>query len=325
MKGRDRRRCRPGAGLRRRLFLLSALGAPLAAGAVLGRYIWVQTARAVHPAPADDQATLRRYPFAAATEEVCFTSTDGVSLAGWFIPAPEAHGPTIVLLPGYNQGRAGLLPHAGYLHDAGCHVLIVDFRGTGRSGGAAFTFGMKEARDVQGAVSYLLSRPDVDPAQIGLLGLSYGAAIGLLAMAEDRRIRAMAAESAFASLTGMIQLNFRRYSRLPRFPFAYLIVFVMEHRLGGSVAAVNPRQAVAAIGGRPLLFIDDMLDRLIPPGSAQRLYDAALGPRELWVVPDAGHAGGMWVQPREYAQRVRRFFAAHLAADSAAGVGEQAS
>jgi len=46
--------------------------------------------------------------------------------------------------------------------------------------------------------------------------------------------------------------------------------------------------------------------------TGQRLYDAATGPKEFWLVPGAGHADGQKTHPDEYRERVLRFFRIYL-------------
>jgi hypothetical protein len=37
-------------------------------------------------------------------------------------------------------------------------------------------------------------------------------------------------------------------------------------------------------------------------------YRAAFDPKTLWKIPEATHVGGLQARPREYEQRVTRFF-----------------
>ena len=240
-----------------------------------------------------------------------FSSLDGTPLAGWFIPAGEPDRPSVILMDGYGQSRASLLPQASYLHAAGYNVLLFDFRGTGASSGS-FTFGIKEPLDVRGAVDYLLEQPGVAQDGVAVQGISLGASIAILAAAEDARIRAVVAESAFTSLHAMIKQDFTRYSHLPRVPFASLAVAWMQWRTGGSVADVNPLRAVTRLDDRPLLLISDSRDEIVPTGSAERLFSAAAEPKELWTVEGTEHANGFWVFPHAYQTHVLRFYGRHL-------------
>jgi alpha-beta hydrolase superfamily lysophospholipase len=289
------------------LAVLASLGGVGLAGGVG----WLGTGRAGHPARAFNAAALKDFPFAAVTQEVHFPSGDGTPLAGWFVPSRIGAGGTVILLHGYGQSRTAMLPHAAYLHAAGYNVLLLDFRASGRSGGRLVTFGMREPLDVRGAVNYLLQRSDIDPARLAVQGVSLGASIAILAMADDPRLCLAVCESAFTSLNDMIARNFRQYIRLPAFPFAAAITFVMERRAGGSATAVQPEAAVRRLGSRAILLIDAEHDTVNPPDSGPRLRAAASGPAEYWLVADADHAGAFAADPAEYARRVLAFYAQH--------------
>jgi fermentation-respiration switch protein FrsA (DUF1100 family) len=49
-------------------------------------------------------------------------------------------------------------------------------------------------------------------------------------------------------------------------------------------------------------------DHRIPCRHAQAIYDAAIGPKELWVVQGAGHASALGYAPQDYEKRVIQFF-----------------
>lgn len=87
-----------------------------------------------------------------------------------------------------------------------------NFRGVGGSQGA-FSAGTGEQEDVKAAISFLVSHDGVDPARLGLAGYSAGAAWGLAAAYQDKRIKALAAISPPLSI---FDFNFLQGSRQPR-------------------------------------------------------------------------------------------------------------
>ncbi len=290
--------------------LMAALGALAIAKAGVLAVAWAGSQRSIHPKPVREAQDLPEYDFAAHTEDVRFASLDGTPLAAWFVPHEMARAATVILLHGYGNSRAQLLPHAAYLHRAGYHVLLIDFRGRGASSGAV-TVGVHEPLDVRAAVSYVLSRPEVDPDRIALQGVSLGASAGILAMADDPRVAAIVAESAFTALAGAIRRSFAYFISLPTFPFAPLTVFVTELRVRARATRVRPLHAIPHVQ-RPIFIIDDLADARIPLDSGRLLYDAAPGPKELWLVADAVHAGGYTAAPDEYERRVLDFYARYL-------------
>src|SRR5207248_5731074 len=103
---------------------------------------------------------------------------------------------------------------------------------------------------------------------------------------------------------------------LPAFPWAPLIVRCAEAMIGAKTADVVPERAAARLGDRPLLVIHGADDGLVMPESARRIFEAASGPKELWIVLDCQHGQAPAVAPEEYRKRVNSFFARWLIGDA---------
>ena len=288
---------------------------------VLGGVGWIGSERAIHPPRLVEPERLAAYPFAAVTEDVRFPSRDGTPLAGWFVPAGAAPGPVVVLIHGFGASRADLLDQAAYLHGAGLHVFLFDLRGAGESGGDAVTLGLREPLDIQGAIDYVLTRPEVDPRRVALQAYSLGAAAAVLAMAQDERVAVLVAESPFSDLRGVVAQSFRYFIGLPSFPFAPITVAIVEWRLSGRANDIRPVDAIRRIGARPVFLIEDLDDQAMPPRSGVALYEAAPGPKELWQIAGAGHVGGHARNPAEYQRRVLAFYRAYLGEPVAPSAG----
>jgi fermentation-respiration switch protein FrsA (DUF1100 family) len=279
---------------------------------VLGGVGWIGAERGIHPSLTSDLPQLEDYPQLEATmEEVGFQSSDGTPLAGWFIPGESPR--TVILLHGFTDIREKMLPHADILHNAGYSVLLFDFRSRGDSGGDAVSMGFHERGDVQGAIQYLKHRSDADGDNLGVLGVSMGAATAILTAAEAPELKAVVSDSSFKSVNSAIASSFERYIDLPAFPFAPITVFIIEQRLGISTDDIVPEEQVGLISPRPVFIIHGQDDETIVPGDAQAIYAAAREPKEdLWLIPEAGHAEGAEITPREYGERVVDFFDRYL-------------
>lgn len=304
----------PHAGwFRRHLWLLISPVAVLVilVVAAVGAVGWVGSERAMYPERKVEDHALSEYPFAAETEEVRFAGHDGTSLAGWFLPATRDPAPAVILVHGYGRSRAELLPHAAYLHSAGFNVLLFDFRGRGESGGGAVTIGAREPLDVRGAVTYVLTRSEVDPTRVIVQGVSLGASSGIMAMADDPRIAAVVAEAPFSDARGLVDSAYENFLDLPSFPFGPVSAFILERRLDADMDDIRPIDDITRIGQRPVFLIEDVDDVDMPPRSARRLYAVASGPKDLWTVEGARHAKAYVVAPQEYERRVLAFYDAH--------------
>lgn len=246
-------------------------------------------------------------------EAVAFTSTDGLRLAGWYIPS--RNGATIILCHGLGGNRTGMLPQAVLLAEHGYGSLLFDFRAHGESEGEMVTFGYAEADDVLAAVDYLLARPDVDPQRIGILGGSMGAATAIRAAARSTHLKAVVAESAFTSLEDEVASSFRAISGLPAFPFAPFTVAFAQRKTGLRISALRPIDDIPSIAPRSVFLIHGIADDLIPAEQGLRLYEAAGEPKELWIVDMMGHGSALEISPDEYERRVIGFFDEALGVD----------
>ncbi len=233
------------------------------------------------------------------------TASDGLHLAGWYIPGsrPEA----IILVHGINANRQVMLPTAEILAGAGYPLLLPDLRGHGQSDPSHVTYGYREALDVQAAADFLARQPGIE--QIGAVGMSLGGATVIRAAAIEPQIGPLVVQSTFSSLPGAIDDAFEGMSVFPRWPFAPLFVAVAERQLGLNAAAVDSRRDLATMPPRPLLIIHGRQDHLFPVHHAEEMYQAAPQPKALWIIEDMGHGNPAESHTEEYRARVLTFFA----------------
>jgi pimeloyl-ACP methyl ester carboxylesterase len=237
---------------------------------------------------------------------------DGLVLSAWFIPAAGSTAgreagsfathpsPAVILCGGYMARKYGMLPVARILADAGYSSLLLDLRGNGRSQGTT-TFGLLEAHDVQAAVDYLTSRDDV--GAIGGLGRSAGGVAMILTAAQDPRLEAIVVDGVFASFSLLLEEKLG----MPSF-----LLKVLDMEIGASVSALVPREAMARVH-QPVLIIHGRYDNVIGLHHAYELYQAARGPRELWIAEEAGHANSYLITPPdEFQGRLIAFFDRYL-------------
>ena len=131
--------------------------------------------------------------------EVSIQSTDGLELAGWWVPGNDPSR-AVVLVPGIegDKSERHVLETASVYAGAGYGVLMIDLRAQGRSEGERVTMGYKEVRDVRGAL-YWLQQRGFAPREVVLHGFSLGGATVLRA-APQSGVAAVVEESAYADL-----------------------------------------------------------------------------------------------------------------------------
>ena len=280
-------------------------------GAFVGAVSVLAYRRVTRPVFGDFGAPEATYDF--PRELVTLRSRDGTALAAWFIPGTRREA--ILLLHGYSATKREMLHHAAFLHEAGYPLLLLDLRCCGESGGGAVTFGGREREDVAAALAYLRDRSDVDSGRIGVLGLSLGGALALMAAADCPAVRAVVAESSFRNVHSVVRQNFRLATRLPHFPFALLTIWLVERRWGVRAARIAPEREIGALENCAVLLIHAENDTIVSVQDAHALFSAAREPKELWLIPDADHALAYLREKDTYAERVRQFFDCWLSAE----------
>ena len=236
-------------------------------------------------------------------EDVSFKTADGLTLRGWYIPAAQATGKTLVLLHGYPADKGNILPSLAFLHDD-FNLLLFDFRYLGESEGRYSTAGAREVEDLLAAIAYLKTR---GITEVGVWGFSMGGAVALMTVEKSREIRAVVAESSYASLADMAFQLFR--VPLVDYPLAYLVRLWAWLFLGIDLDDISPAKRVRDTG-IPILVIHSAADAVVPFSHAQRLQQALKqNPRaEFWFNKDVVHGE----LSANYDARVRDFFRRHL-------------
>jgi fermentation-respiration switch protein FrsA (DUF1100 family) len=157
-------------------------------------------------------------------------------------------------------------------------------------------------------VSYAAGRKEVDAKRIGVLGISMGGSVAILAAAKDKRIRAVVDDSGFSDAPRVIAASFEKFIHLPAFPFAPVTIGIANLRAGIDVNQVLPVDVIGEISPRPLLLIHDTGDSVVPTDNSLRNYAAARQPKELWLVPGAEHGRAHTTAKAEYESKVSHFF-----------------
>jgi len=205
-----------------------------------------------------------------AYQDVTLKTSDGLALGAWYVPAADAIGSAL-----FCHGNAGnvsdLLPDIQLLHRMGLNVLVVDYRGFGRSEGRPGEVGTY--LDAEAAWQHLTSERGEPAQRIVVMGRSLGGAVAI-EVASRHAPAALMVESTFTQLADVGRVH---YPLLP-------VGLLCRHRYA----------SVARVGGItcPKLFLHGSEDSLIPISLGRALYDAAAAPREFIETPgDHGTAG----------------------------------
>jgi len=244
------------------------------------------------------------------------TTSDGIQIAGWYVPAAAGvgpTGPTVVLAHGYGSNKSEMLAWAEPLHRR-YNLVLFDFRNHGQSSGDLTTAGVREQLDLEAVIDWL--EASKEPSSIAVLGVSLGGATAIGQAALDDRISAVILDSTHATLANALQARIDRAGFPLSLPAAWSILMAGLLRTGEDMSSADPVQAIERYGERPVLIVASAGDDAIGRNDAQDLLAAALagGSRgELQVCEGAGHAGAIQACSTEYGEWLLDFLQRSLA------------
>jgi alpha-beta hydrolase superfamily lysophospholipase len=253
-------------------------------------------------------------------EDFNVRAPDGILLRGWIVRPDHPSGKWVLLFHGVADNRIGVIGQSEFLLRAGYSVVMMDARAHGASEGQFATYGWLERNDTKSIIDALANHERAmvftcfcSTIHIFALGESMGAGIALQSAAVEPRIEGVVAEASFATLreASYDYAGLRRSPFLGKTlfaPFSWMLLYRGEKLTGLPVAEVSPEKAVAT-RAFPVLLICDEKDEALPCRHTQRIYAAALGPKQFWEVPGAFHTAALGFQPAEFQSRVLNFYA----------------
>ena len=195
-------------------------------------------------------------PVLAESRVVDLQTSDGVNLKASYT-SPGRTGPAMLLIHQCNMDRSSWDAISSDLVAGGIHVLALDLRGFGESGGEGLSSGFptllrKSAGDADLAFDYLIAQSDVDATQVGVGGASCGGMISAdLAVRKGNHIKALMLLSSPPS-SNAIQ-NAANNSELAVFaaatkqdPITPGVAGALESMVNGSA---NPSSVLRILGG----------------------------------------------------------------------------
>ena len=267
-----------------------------------------------------------------ASDEVEFSTADGLTLRGSYFRAPAARPKgLIVFCHEFLSDRWSGVAYWEFLQQAGFDIFAFDFRSHGTSDkDPAYTprhwVTGYELADLEAAIAYLRTRSGADTLPIGLFGISRGGGASIGVAARDREIRCVVTDGAFGTHGTMLTYMQKwmllvvgekwYYKILP----AWYLALIRDRVLAGVERDFGCRftrleRSIRRLAPRPILMIHGGRDSYIRPDIARELFECAREPREFWVVKGAKHNACLESDPDEYRQRVTAFLRTHLAGE----------
>ncbi|WP_234244752.1 alpha/beta hydrolase [Billgrantia desiderata] len=221
-------------------------------------------------------------------EQVELQTADGLLLDAWWIPVEDARGKLL-----FFHGNAGNISHRLdsilQFHRLGLSVLILDYRGYGRSEGRPSEEGT--AQDARAGWRWLTEQQEASADEIVLFGRSLGAAVAAelaASLAPQGQPAAVILESPFRSVPALGQQLY------PFLPVRWLAT--LDYPTERYVTHIES----------PLLFIHSRDDEIIPFSEGEAVYRAANEPKELLTIR-GGHNTGFIDSEPDYSAGIDAF------------------
>lgn len=217
--------------------------------------------------------------------------------AAWYVPS--RNGAAIIYVHGWGASRDQAWPEASDAVANGFGALLIDLPTLDARRGVDWA--SRAVGAVEAGVEFLAAQPGV--LHLGGQAFSSGCAVLLQAAARDRRLAAIALLSPYASAREHLDYEYRRWGIIAQWPAR-----AGARRAGYRVEELDSRRAAAMLAGRPLLVIAGSEDQIIPSAMSKALFDAAFEPKQLWLVPGAGHGDFGSLLKERYLAGLHEFF-----------------
>ena len=207
-------------------------------------------------------------------EDIELTSADGTKLSAWWLEAYGEVNGTVVFFHGNAENISTHLGSVYWLPEKGFQVLMLDYRGYGRSEGKPRFPEIFD--DIAAAIEWTLDEPRADGKPVFVLGQSLGASMSgyVVATRPDLRegLTAVALDAAFASYPDITREVASRHWLTWSFQYPASWMMPRKYNLIDYVDQISPT---------PLLIIHGTQDEVIPYSNGEALYAAAGEPKNF--------------------------------------------
>jgi hypothetical protein len=255
-------------------------------------YLWAMQPRLIFKprqeiseAPAD---------YGLAYEDVFVTvdsgSAGGERMHAWWIPHDGGHGLTLLYLHGAALNIGANCDHARRLHDLGFNVLLISYRGFGRSEGQ-FPSEQSVYQDAAAAWDYLTRERGIDPRAVIIYGHSLGGAVAIDLAVRYPDAAGLIVEASFTSMRALADTR-PKYRIFP--------IDLILHQDFNSIAKVGNLQV-------PILYLHGTADGVVPPDMSRELSERTASPYALVFIDGGGHNNSARIGGKIYIDAVREF------------------
>jgi|GEM_PF-1415174 pimeloyl-ACP methyl ester carboxylesterase len=256
----------------------------------------------VHKQTLGKSETIEKRPsdWSAHYEEICYHTSDGLLLKGWWIPAKSKRA--VLLLHGNGGSRNGY--HSGVFelghvyHQRGFNVMMVDLRAHGESEGERVYFGVKEHEDMLG---WLQAIDPKEEYQWYLHGFSMGATtVLMMAERESLRFVKVVADAPWIDFEALVKQELWKRASMP--PFAYPYVrWIAETFFGQDFHFADNRERCRRLCDKEILYIFESEDALLPALHYEYLKQVCPSVK-VRIFDGVGHVNAFKEHPERYVE-----------------------
>ena len=212
-------------------------------------------------------------------EDIYLQTANGQQLHGWVLPQTGELKGTILFFHGNGQNISTHIGAVYWLPKYGYRVVLVDYRGYGKSDGKATLDG--SIVDIQKSIEFAYEKYS-DAKPFIVLGQSIGGSMSIFAVAKSEfktKIDALLLIAPFSDYHDIAQETLSKswLTWLFQYPLSWTIS--NEYRPLDFIAEVNPV---------PVYFVHGSSDQIINPKHSEELFKRAIAPKEFYLI-DGGH------------------------------------
>lgn len=198
-----------------------------------------------------------------------------------------------------------------FFHDNDCELLLIEQRCHGQSGGGLISYGINERYDVLSWLEWV--EANIPNLPVYLCGISMGASTVLMTagLPIAGRVAGIIADAGYTTPKEIISETVGKAIGKVAAPTVAAVSLNCRVREGFGFSDYSTVEAMAQNKDVPVLFIHGDADDFVPWRMSLENYLACQAPKELWIVPGAGHGLSYVVDTPTYQKKVLNFFAAH--------------
>ena len=235
--------------------------------------------------PAKD-ITLTPKDFDVPFEDVFLKTQDQQTIHGWFLKTSD-QAPTLLFFHGNAGNLSNRSENVALLQkEVGVNILIIDYRGYGKSSGKPSEKGMYI--DAETAYQELTQNRGIDPKKIIIFGRSLGAGVAGFLASQVKQGKVIL-EAPFTNTRDMA------YEVTPFF----LIPRIMENRFDNKTYMKNLMI--------PKMVIHGNQDAVVPFYMGKELFELMTHPKRFYIIDGADHHDTYIVGGKTYWENLKNF------------------